>query len=326
MEQPWGSETSAGGGTVGCTMRAPHALGLLVILACTAPEPTPRRSLPDLSRAQVEVLAEGLRFTEGPVWLPEEEALLFSDIPAGQLLRWTAEEGVTLASAAPQPNGNLLDAEGRLLTCRHGTRDVVRTEADGSLTVLATAFQGQRLNSPNDLALAPDGALWFTDPPWGLPGQREGRELPFNGVYRLDPATSSVTLQLDGLAMPNGIAFAPEGGTLIVADTGGHPSHPDAELREGPPLVRAYRVAGVGLEPLPLWETETRCDGMCVTAEGWIWTTAAEGLVLLSSDGAILGTLPLPEAPTNVCEGPDPDTLFVTARTRLLRVRLAPGH
>lgn len=301
-------------------MRCFLLLGLLG--ACIGPDaPTP----PDLSTATVETLATDLRFTEGPAWLPGRNALVFSDIPAGRLLLWSDAGGVELLREAPQPNGNLLSASGALLTCRHGERDLVRAEPDGTLTVLADRYDGRRFNSPNDVAEGADGVLWFTDPPWGLPGQTEGRELPFNGVYRLDPADGTVELVLQGLGMPNGIALSPNGATLYVSDTGGHPSHPVEALREGPAKVRAYRVTDAGLDPSPLWETATRCDGMCVTAEGWIWTTATEGLVLLGSDGKILGTLPLPEAPTNVCEGPDPDTLFVTARTRLLRVRLAAG-
>jgi gluconolactonase len=295
-------------------------LCLLFLLAACAGSVRPAALPPDCARAEVEVLAEGLGFTEGPVWLPEEECLLFSDIPAARLLRWREGEGLVGSTASPNPNGNLLDGEGRLLTCRHGARDVVRQERDGSLTVLATEFEGRRLNSPNDIACGPDGVLWFTDPPWGLPGQTEGRELPFNGVYRLDPADGAVDLLLEGLCMPNGVALSPDGATLYVADTGGHPSHPVETLREGPAKVRAYRVTDAGLDPEPLWETESLCDGMCVTPEGWIWTTAREGLVLLGPDGAIMGTVPLPEAPTNVCLGRTPGELFVTARSRLLRV------
>ena len=298
-------------------MRCFLLLGLLG--ACIGPDaPTP----PDLSTATVETLATDLRFTEGPAWLPGRSALVFSDIPAGRLLLWSEAGGVELLREAPQPNGNLLSASGALLTCRHGARDLVREEPDGTLTVLADRYDGRRFNSPNDVVEGDDGVLWFTDPPWGLPGQTEGRELPFNGVYRLDPADGTVDLLLDGLCMPNGVALSPDGATLYVADTGGHPSHPVEALREGPAKVRAYRVTTAGLDPEPLWETESLCDGMCVTPEGWIWTTAREGLVLLGPDGAILGSIPLPEAPTNVCLGPEPGVLFVTARSRLLRVLL----
>lgn len=275
---------------------------------------------PSVESATVEVLVEGLRFTEGPVWLPQERALLFSDIPANRLYRWSEASGLEVFREAPAPNGNLLDMEGRLLTCRHGSRDLVRREEDGSLTVLASRYEGARFNSPNDVAMGPDGRLWFTDPPWGLPNQREGRELPFNGVFCLDPSSGVLECVQSSLSMPNGIALSPDGATLYIADTGGHPSHPEPSLREGPPWVRAFRIQPNGLDPAPIWETQTLCDGMCVDPRGWIWTTSAEGLTLLSAEGDVIGTTPLPSRPTNVCLGPEPGVLFVTARDQVYRV------
>ena len=126
--------------------------------------------------AAVVKLAGDMRFTEGPVWLPKEKKVVFSDIPAAKLLEWSEKDGLKLFRKSPNPNGNLLDREGRLLTCRHGARDIVRTEKDGKITVLCDSFEEKRLNSPNDVAVKSDGTLWFTDPPWGLPGGSEGKE------------------------------------------------------------------------------------------------------------------------------------------------------
>lgn len=273
--------------------------------------------------AEWKVLASGFGFVEGPVWIDERSSLIFSDIPRGRLMAWHAVDGVREFREEAAPNGNVLDASGRLLTCRHGARDVVRTGVDGSLTVLATHFEGLRLNSPNDLAVHADGSVWFTDPPWGLAGQVEGREIDWNGVYRLDLGTGTLECVLRDHAMPNGIGFSPDSSVLYVADTGGHASHPNLAMHGAPAVVTAYSVAGSSISPIPLWQTSTRCDGMAVDEWGRIYTTSREGIVVLAPDtGAILATLPLPESPANCCfGGEDGRTLFVTARTSLYSVQ-----
>ena len=204
--------------------------------------------------AQLEVLADGMGFVEGPVWLESEQRLVFSDIPERKLRSWSRQDGLSLYRESPHPNGNMLDEEGRLLTCRHGERDLVRTEADGSLTVLATGWNGRRFSSPNDLSVRADGTIWFTDPPWGLPRQREGRELDWNGVYRLDPSTGEVVLLSKEHTMPNGIGLSPDGQTLYLADTGGHPSHPDPARHELPALF-VYTLCMVGTFAMAEWLT-----------------------------------------------------------------------
>ena len=248
--------------------------------------------------------------------------------PYTTLFRSSAQGGLKVFRESPGPNGNLLDREGRLLTCRHGARDIVRTEADGKLTVLCDSFGGKRFNSPNDVAVRSDGTLWFTDPPWGLPRQREGRELPGHWVFRYDPKTKELTVLVKNLCMPNGIAFSPDERHLYIADTGGHGSHPDVTLRDLPPTVTAYEVGKDGtLNPKPVWKTETRCDGMCVDRKGHLYTTSREGVTILEPDGKIIGTIVVPEAPTNCCFGGDDfKILFITARTSLYSVRLVnPG-
>jgi gluconolactonase len=301
-------------------------LTLLLIAAQDAEAPT----LQDLMapEAAVEKLAGEMGFIEGPVWLPKEKKLVFSDIPGAKLMQWSKKGGLKLFRKSPNPNGNLLDREGRLLTCRHGARDIVRTEKDGKLTVLCDSFEDKRLNSPNDVAVKSDGTLWFTDPPWGLPGGREGKEQPGHWVYRFDPKTKEVTVLVKDLCMPNGIAFSVDEKHIYIADTGGHGSHPDEALHKLPATVTAYEVKADGsLNPKPVWKTVTLCDGMCVDVLGNIYTTARSGVTVLSPKGKILGTIKTPESPANCCFGGDDfKTLYITARSSLYSVELAnPG-
>ena len=273
--------------------------------------------------AAVVKLAGDMMFTEGPVWLPKEKTLIFSDIPSAKLMEWSKEADLKLFRKSPNPNGNLLDREGRLLTCRHGARDIVRTEKDGDITVLCDSFEEKRLNSPNDVAVKSDGTLWFTDPPWGLPDYRKGKEQPENYVFRLDPKTKKVTVLLKGI-MPNGIAFSPDERHIYIADTGGT-WHPDEPLRELPATIAAYQVKTDGTLNLePVWKVEGFCDGMCVDVLGNIYTTARAGITVFSPDGNIIGTIKVPESPSNCCFGGDDyKTLFITARTSLYSVELA---
>ena len=305
----------------------PALAALSLLVGCSLPTPAPK--LQDLiaPEASLVKLAGDMKFTEGPVWLPSEEKLVFSDIPNQKLMEWSEQGGLKLFRESPNPNGNLLDREGRLLTCRHGARDIVRTEKDGALTVLCDSFDGKRLNSPNDVAVKSDGTLWFTDPPWGLPRQREGRELDGHWVFRLDPATGELAAVLKDLTMPNGIAFSPDERHIYVADTGGN-WHPDEALRGMPATVAAYQVKDDGtLNSAPTWELEGFSDGMCVDVLGNIYTTARAGITVLSPGGEIIGTIEIPESPSNCCFGGDDfRTLFITARTSLYSIQLTqPG-
>lgn len=294
----------------------------LVLSSCaavgdgTAPIPEPV--------GEVRLLAGDLQFTEGPVWLPDEGALIFSDIPRGELLRWTPDGGVELFRKCAKPNGNALSVDGRLLTCLHGDRRLIRWEADGSQVVLAERFDDKRLNSPNDLAVQSDGTIWFTDPPWGLTRQTEGKELDGHFVFRRD-VDGALAVVLRDRAMPNGIALSPDESTLYVADTGGHPSHPDPELRDQPATVSAWAIGNDNeLSAEPLWNVETRSDGMCIDERGFVYTTAQRGIVILSPTGAFVGEIAVPESPANVCfGGADGRTLFITARTSLFAVEMS---
>lgn len=262
-----------------------------------------------------------MQFVEGPVWLPAEGALIFSDIPRGELLRWTPSGGVELYRRCANPNGNALSLDGSLLTCLHGSRSLIRWNDDGEQTVLADRFGGSRLNSPNDLAVQSDGTLWFTDPPWGLDGQRDGKELGGHWVFRRDP-NGTLTVVLRDRAMPNGIALSLDETRLYVADTGGHPSHPDPTVRDVAATVTAWAIdEAKQLSGEPLWIAETRCDGMCVDERGNIYATGKSGITILSPSGEMIAEIAVPEQPANVCFGGAAGrTLFVTARTSLYAV------
>jgi len=309
-------------------MRKPRPILLpFVLVGCSVPAPPPTLAGVVWQEAALVKLAGDMGFVEGPVWLPEQQKLVFSDIPNSKLMEWSLAGGAGVFRESSNPNGNTLDREGRLLTCRHGARDLVRTEKDGAITVLCDSFEGRRLNSPNDVAVKSDGSLWFTDPPWGLPRQRDGKEQDGHWVFRLDPETQKVTAVLKELCMPNGIAFSPDEGRLYVADTGGH-WHPDESLRDLPATTAAYQVLSDGtLDRAPVWTVEGFCDGMCVDAAGNVYTTAREGITVLSPDGVVLGTIEVPESPSNCCFGGDDfRTLFVTARTSLYAITLIhPG-
>ena len=257
---------------------------------------------------EVKRLGTDMKFTEGPVWIEKESRLVFSDIPTSRQMEWTAEGGVKEWRKVEASNGNLLDLEGRLLSCQHGGRNVIRTGGDGSITVLADKFEGKKFNSPNDLAIKSDGTIWFTDPSYGLKGR--DAEIPGKWVYRLSP-DGEVTVVCKTFDMPNGIAFSPDEKRVYIADTG----------RIG--TIRAYEVVGEGLLGEPLIEIGIRCDGMCVDTEGRIYTTSRGGIHVFDSKGKKLGIIETPEHPANVCfGGPEFDTLFITARKSLYSVKV----
>lgn len=304
-------------------MRSIHLPTTVVFLALVAAPPrltaqTPKPPAPvaaaSLSNilaegATVERLATGMKFTEGPVWLPDRKILVFSDIPASRLMQWSEADGLAIFRASEQANGNLLDLEGRLLSCQHRARNVVRTTSDGAVEVLAKTFEGKRFNSPNDLAIRSDGSIWFTDPTYGL--GKQPSEIGANNVYRLDPASGALSVVLVGHGMPNGIVFSPDERRLYV-------SHTD---KRG--VVRVFDVLQDGTLSEPQLELAVRSDGMCMDTVGNVYTTTARGIVVFDPAGHELGALALPEQPANCCfGGPSYRTLFITARTSLYRVEL----
>ncbi len=268
---------------------------------------------------KVQKLADGMKFTEGPAWIPAKKTLVFSDIPNSKLMQWREGDGLSVFRPSEQSNGNILDLQGRLISCQHAARNLVRTEADGSITVLADKFDGKRLNSPNDVAVRSDGTLWFTDPPWGLTGPGE---LPGHWVFKLDPATGKVEPVVKNLAMPNGINFSPDESRIYIADTGGHPKHPDPAFHKLPGGIHCYEVSQDGTLGKKLFQIEQSSDGMTVDVKGNLYTTHGK-VHVYSADGKKLETIDVPEGPANVTFGGDDyKTLFITAKTSLYSVRM----
>jgi gluconolactonase len=265
-----------------------------------------------------------MKFTEGPVWLPNEKKLVFSDIPNSKLMQWSAKDGLSVFRKSENANGNILDLEGRIISCQHGARNLVRIEADGSTTVLADKFEGKRFNSPNDVAVMSDGTLWFTDPPWGLTGPHE---IPGHWVYKLDPKTGKVDVVHKSLAMPNGIVFSPDETRIYIADTGGHKRHPDPKFHKLPASIQCHEIGEDGKLGKKLFHIDAGSDGMAVDVKGHLYTTHAGNVHVYDADGKELEEIEVPEGPANVCFGGDDfKTLFITARTSLYSVRVKyPG-
>jgi sugar lactone lactonase YvrE len=272
--------------------------------------------------AKVKKLAGDMKFTEGPVWLPADKKLVFSDIPNSKLMQWKDGE-LSVYRASEQANGNILDLEGRLISCQHAARNLVRTEKDGKVTVLADRFDGKRFNSPNDVAVRSDGTLWFTDPPWGL---TEKGELPGHWVFKFDPKTSKVEAVVKDLAMPNGIVFSPDESRVYIADTGGHMKHPDPAYHKLPAGVHAYEVGKDGRLGKKLFTIPEGSDGIKVDVKGNLYTTHGK-VKIYDPSGKLLEQIDVPEGPANLCFGGDDyKTLFITARTSLYSVRMVnPG-
>lgn len=266
---------------------------------------------------KIKKLAGGMRFTEGPAWFPATKTLVFSDIPNSKLMQWREGDGLSVFRQSEQANGNILDLDGRLISCQHAGRNVVRTEADGKITVLADKFDGKRLNSPNDVAVRSDGTLWFTDPPWGLSGPGE---LPGNWVYKLDPATGTVTPVVKDLAMPNGIIFSPDETRLYVADTGTNERFSTPKVPAG---IHCYEVSKDGKLGKQLFQIDQGSDGMRADVKGNLYTTTGGKVHIFSPDGKKLEQIDVPESPANVCfGGDDMKTLFITASTSLYSLRM----
>ncbi|WP_254510549.1 SMP-30/gluconolactonase/LRE family protein [Anatilimnocola floriformis] len=282
----------------------------------------------NVSRAQESLVAPGekvtkvagdMKFTEGPAWFPAKKLLVFSDIPSSKLMQWSEKDGLSLFRESQASNGNILDLEGRLITCQHDGRNLVRTETDGKVTVLADKCDGKKFNSPNDVAVRSDGTLWFTDPAWGLNG---AGDYPGHYVFKLDPATGKVEPVIKDLAMPNGINFSPDESRLYVADTGGHQKHPDPSFHKKPAVIRCYEVSKTGELGKILFTIEHGSDGMCLDVKGNLYTTHG-GITVHDPEGKVIEKIAVPEGPANCAfGGEDMKTLFITAKTSLYSVRM----
>jgi gluconolactonase len=275
--------------------------------------------------APIERLADGCKWAEGPAYL--EGGVVWSDIPNNRMLRWDEATGAVSVFRAPSDfaNGNTLDPQGHLVTCEHGTRRVTRTEADGSITVLADRFDGKRLNSPNDVVVRSDGSVWFTDPSYGIDSDEEGyqaeSEIGACHVYRVDPGSGEVRIAADDFVMPNGLAFSVDERRLYVSDTGA------TKIEGGPAHIRVFDVGDDGsLSGGEVFATSTAglFDGFRFDTDGRLWTSAGDGVHCLDPDGTLIGKVRLSEETANVVfGGPARDRLFITASTSLYSVALA---
>jgi gluconolactonase len=329
-------------------------LGFSLLFACQPINPSEKsklqtigeivRSSPEIegvlpADAAIEVLAEGFDWSEGPLWVPAGDFVLFSDIPPNKIMRWKEGEGLSLyltpsgftgeeksLSGEPGSNGLLLDSQGNLVMCQHGDRRMAKMIAPidqpkPNFSTLADRWNGKRFNSPNDATFDSEGNLWFTDPPYGLPGQAEdsSKEIPFQGVYRLNK-NGSVELMLDSLTRPNGIAFSPDERTLYVANSDpekavwmAYDVSPEGALSNGrifheaTAMVKDYRG-------LP--------DGLKVNRNGIIFATGPGGVWIFKPDGTVLGRLDTRQATSNCALGKDQKTLYITADMYLCRVSL----
>ncbi len=323
-------------------------LGLATMLSCVGAEPASESvtsgALPTIGSierldprvddivppdAVLEVLSEGHEWVEGPVWVPALQAVLYSDIPNNAIYRWSEGESASLwlqpagyTGEVPREgesgsNGLLLDVEGRLVLAQHGDRRIARMNApwdapEPNFETLAGEYEGKRFNSPNDVALRANGDLYFTDPPYGLQGGNEEKELDFQGVYRL-ATDGSLTLLIDDLSRPNGIAFSPDQSILYVASSDG----------ANQPVVMAYDVEPDGSISNGRVFFDSWGDGMAVDQQGNVYLTGpGGGVLIINADGEHLGTLLAPPRTSNATFGEDGSTLFITANTRLVRIRL----
>ena len=287
--------------------------------------------------AQIEVLAHGFAWAEGPVWVPRHGGyLLFSDIPRNAIWRWSPTDGLSLFlkpagytglgpwSGEPGTNGLALDPQGRLVMCEHGNRRITRLvrEKDAIKELVVDNYRGKRFNSPNDLVFNSRGDLYFTDPPYGLPKRAEDprRELDFCGVYRFS-VEGKLTLLTKVLSRPNGIGLSPDEKTLYVANSDpqrpiwmAFPVKPDGTLGRGRLFYDATEQYRLGLPGLP--------DGMAVAATGHVFATGPGGVYVFSAQGKLLGRIDTWEKTANCCfGGPDGQWLYITADMYLCRVR-----
>ena len=290
--------------------------------------------------AKIEILGEGYEWSEGPLWVASENMLLFSDVPTNKIYKWTEEKGVELyltpsgytgsepsKSKEPGSNGLTLDTNGKLILCQHGDRRVARLDSDYKdpkpiFITLADRFEGKRFNSPNDVVVRKNGDVFFTDPPYGLPDQEKDstKEIGFQGVYKISK-DGKVTLLVDSLSRPNGLAFTPDEKTLIVAN-----SDPEKavwyafDLDENDSIrnqrifydvTNNFKIEGMGLP-----------DGLRIDKDGNIFATGPGGVWIFNKDGNVIGKIKLPQ-PTANCElADDGKTLFLTSDMFLLRIKL----
>jgi gluconolactonase len=276
------------------------------------------------THVEFERIATGCLFTEGPLWHPTGEYLLWSDMPGDHLRRWSKADGVTtFRQPCNKSNGLTWDRQGRLLACEHASSQVTRTEPDGRITPLATHYDGKQLNSPNDIVCAQDGGVYFSDPPYGRAefyGVKREQELAFQGVYRAGADPRKPMLLVDDFDRPNGLCFSLDGRRLFVNDT--------ARLH-----IRVFEVKGNGtLSGGQVWaetkgEGKGAPDGMKLDSAGNVYCCGPGGIHVFSPEAVDLGVIQVPEYTANFAWGArDLRTLFITASTSVYTIRtVVPG-
>jgi gluconolactonase len=285
-----------------------------------------------LDAAGTELLDQGVRLTrltgggiwaEGPVWLPDEQAVMHSDVRADRGVYWTEASGGTIwREPNDHTNGNTLDREGRVIHCEHGHRRIARTEADGTRHGLLDRYAGHGIKSPNEMVVMWDGTIWFTDPPYGIVFPDEGtpapQEQPACCVYRFDPASGELSIATDAVVHPNGLAFSPDESLLYVTDTSaailpdGNHHIVVLDVIDGRHLgaPRIFTVMDPGL-----------ADGLRVDERGNVWSSAGDGIHILGPDGRDIAAIRVPEVTSNcVFGGPDGRRLFITASSSLYAI------
>lgn len=279
----------------------------------------------NVNTGAIERVATGCRWCEGPVYFRDLRCLVWSDIPNNRMMRWNEDDGNVSVFRQPSnyANGNTRDTAGRLVTCEHDTRRVTRTEYDGSITVIADKYQGKPFNSPNDVVVSRDGAIWFTDPGYGILGNYESSakrafELPTN-VYRVDPRNARISVVAGDFDRPNGLAFSPDEKRLYIVDSGG-PAH-----------IRVFDVDGERLKGGKVFAESKGggADGVRTDVNGNVWCTQGwgdpkeDGVRCYAPDGALIGKILLPETVANLCfGGAKKNRLFVCASTSIYAVYL----
>ena len=289
---------------------------------------------PVVHGAQLERLCTGAVWSEGPVWLQEDDCVLWSDIPNNRMLRWSAADGMTVwRNNVEFTNGHTRDLNGDLLHCSHGLRAIVRTPmrggrilADTPDQMVVSSHQGKRLNSPNDIVVKRDGTIWFSDPPYGILSNREGHqaaaEQSANHVFCFDPATGVLTATSAWVQEPNGLAFSPDESLLYVSDT----SAALAPAGQGHHHIAVFDVAADNRLHHPRVFAEVSpglSDGFRLDTQGWIYTSSADSVQVYHPNGTLLGKIAVPEKVGNLCfGGPLRNQLFIAASTSLYRITL----
>ncbi|MCZ6538651.1 MAG: SMP-30/gluconolactonase/LRE family protein [Chloroflexi bacterium] len=275
--------------------------------------------------AELEQVANGFIFTEGATWDAKNQELIFSDMPGDVVRKWSAARGVTtFRQPSNKQNGHYFDRDGRLVSCEHASSHLTREEHDGSITILASHYGGKELNSPNDVVVKSDGAIYFSDPTYGrmdVFGLLRDQDMDYQGVYRIDPVSSGLSLLASDFGQPNGLTFSLDEKQLFINDT----DHDH---------VRVFDVAGDGsISGGDVWATlegpdAGGCDGMKIDSGGNLFVGENGGIFVFAPDATCLGVIRVPEVTANFTWGDDDlQTLYITASTSLYRARMkVPGR